>query len=39
MTNKVKTTVKAKPEVKILKSGDAKVGRELVLSDGVGADL
>ena len=39
MTKQVKTTTKTKPEVKILKSGDAKLGRELVLSEGVGADL
>lgn len=30
---------KTKKEVKILKSGDAKIGRDLILSKGVGADL
>jgi len=34
-----KTATKTATEVKILKSGDAKLGRELVLSKGIGEDL
>lgn len=34
-----KTATKTATEVKILKSGDAKLGRELVLSSGIGDDL
>ena len=33
------TKTKTPPELKILKSGDAKIGRELVLSSGIGEDL
>ena len=39
MAEQTTTKTKTTPELKILKSGDAKIGRELVLSSGIGEDL